>query len=188
MGPEQGNLNSSGLSLVILIGLPGSGKSTLARSFLTTHSTALLISTDGIRSQLFGDASIQGSWLKIWLEVRRQFQEAVRQAELGQSCLAIYDATNAVRKQRRQAIHLARKTGFLQIIGLWVNTPLAVCLERNQARSRQVPEAVILRMDRRLQGAPPTIAEGLDALRSVSMQGEPDPQLLQKVGDLSLHN
>jgi len=186
MRDERGDSVSNGSSLVILIGLPGSGKSTLARSLLTTDPNTLLISTDGIRSQLFGDESIQGSWLKIWLEVRRQFQEAVRQIEVGQASLAIYDATNAVRKQRRQAINLARKTGFSHITGLWINTPLSVCLERNQARSRQVPEAVILRMDRRLQGAPPAIAEGLDALRSVSLEGAPDPQLLQ-IENLCLH-
>ncbi|MGV0028918.1 AAA family ATPase [Phormidesmis priestleyi] len=176
---------SSGSSLVILIGLPGSGKSTVARSLLATDPHILLISTDEIRSQLFGNESIQGSWLKIWLEVRRQFQEAVRQIETGQASLAIYDATNAVRKQRRQAINLARKTGFSHITGLWIDTPFSVCLERNQARSRQVPEAVILRMDRRLQGAPPAIAEGLDTLRSVSLEGAPDPQLLQ-IGNLCL--
>ncbi|KAM3098937.1 AAA family ATPase [Phormidesmis sp. 146-12] len=170
---------SGGSSLVILIGLPGSGKSTFARSLLTTHPDSILISTDGIRSQLFGDESTQGSWLKIWLEVRRQFQEAVRQIEVGQASLAVYDATNAVRKQRRQAIHLARKMGFSHIVGLWINTPLSVCLARNQARSCQVPEATILRMDRRLQGAPPTIVEGLDELRSLSLDGAPDPQFLQ---------
>jgi predicted kinase len=150
--------------LFLLIGLPGSGKSTLARSLLTTHPNHLLISTDTIRVQLFGDEATQGSWLKIWLEVRRQFQDAVAQIALEQATLAIYDATNVVRKQRRQAIDLARKTGFTQIIGLWVDTPLSVCLKRNQRRSRVVPEEVILRMNRRLQGAPPALEDGLDGL------------------------
>jgi predicted kinase len=154
----------SGSSLILLVGLPGSGKSTWARSCLARHPEGRLISTDAIRGQLFGDESIQSSWLKIWLEVRRQFQEAVGQIALGQASFAIYDATNAVRKQRRQAIALARKTGFSQISGLWLNTPLWVCLEQNQRRDRQVPEAVILRMSRRLYGAPPSVEEGLDSL------------------------
>jgi predicted kinase len=122
------------------------------------------VSTDAIRAQLFGAESIQGSWLKIWLEVRQQFQDAVDRVVSKEIEFAIYDATNVVRKQRRQAIALARKMGFTQVTGLWVDTPLSVCLERNQRRDRQVPEAVILRMSRRLYGAPPSIEEGLDAV------------------------
>ena len=150
--------------LILLMGLPGSGKSTLAQALLNSHRDCLLISTDAVRSQLFGNEAIQGSWLKIWLEVRRQFQDAVLQIGLGRASLAIYDATNVVRKQRRQAIDLARKTGFSHITGLWVNTPLSVCLTRNWNRDRKVPEEVILRMNRRLTGAPPSTEEGLDHL------------------------
>lgn len=151
-------------SLIFLIGLPGSGKSTIARSILATHADAVIISTDAIRAQLFGDDAIQGTWFKVWLEVRQQFQCAVQQTSRGQAPFAIYDATNAVRKQRRAAIALARKTGFTHITGIWLNVPLALCLERNQQRSRVVPEAVILRMHRRLLGAPPALEEGLDRL------------------------
>jgi predicted kinase len=151
-------------SLIFLIGLPGSGKSTFARSLLITHPDALLISTDAIRAQLFGDDAIQGPWLKVWLEVRQQFQRAVEQTSSGQASFAIYDATNAVRKQRRAAIALARTTGFTHITGIWLNAPLALCLERNQQRSRVVPEEIILRMHRRLLGAPPSLAEGLNQL------------------------
>lgn len=154
-------------TLLLMIGLPGSGKSTLAQKICwqqNPETPCVLISTDAIRSQVFGDEATQGSWLKIWLEVRRQFQEAVSKIVQGQATLAIYDATNAVRKQRRQAIALARKVGFSEITGLWMNTPLPICLERNRSRDRQVPEAVILRMHRRLEGAPPSLSEGLDRL------------------------
>jgi predicted kinase len=142
---------------VLLIGLPGSGKSTFARSL-----NSRIISTDTIRAQLFGDAAIQGSWLKVWLEVRSQFHHAASAIVSGEIEFAIYDATNAVRKQRRAAIALARKAGFTHIIGVWINPPIEVCLERNRRRSRQVPEEVIDRMARRLYGAPPMREEGLD--------------------------
>lgn len=155
-------------SLYLLIGLPGSGKSTLARSLLTTDPTSIVISTDAIRAELFGDEANQGAWLKIWLEVRRQFQDAVTQIQQGQSSIAIYDATNAARKQRRAAIALARTCGFTRILGLWVNTPLVICIERNRNRSRRVPEDVILRMHRRLEGAPPSLLEDLDGLIHLS--------------------
>jgi predicted kinase len=159
--------NDQGLSvpcLLLLIGLPGSGKSTFARSLLTLDPHARLISTDNIRAQLFGDEATQGSWLKVWLEVRQQLQDAVDQIQQGQASIAIYDATNVVRKQRREAIALARKSGFDRIVGLWVNTPLFICLERNQRRDRQVPEEVICRMHRRLYSAAPCCTEDFDGL------------------------
>lgn len=75
---------------------------------------------------------------------------------------AIYDATNAQRQHRREAIALARATGFTYISGLWVDTPVWLCLARNRQRTRFVPEAVIFRMHRQLREATPTLNEGLD--------------------------
>ncbi|MBN8562904.1 MAG: AAA family ATPase [Leptolyngbya sp. UWPOB_LEPTO1] len=177
-----------------MIGLPGSGKSTLADSLLADESlpsellcsrewnfqdthTRRLISTDAIRAQLFGDEAIQGSWLKIWLEVRSQFQQAGSAIAADELEFAIYDATNAVRKQRRAAIALARKAGFTHITGIWVNPTIEICLERNRLRSRQVPEEVIHRMARRLYGAPPSVEEGLDCLIETESQTTPHPLL-----------
>ena len=77
---------------------------------------------------------------------------------------AIYDATNAQRRHRRKVIALARATGFTHITGLWLDTPVWLCLARNRRRVRQVPEDVIFRMHRQLRDAPPTLEEGLDRL------------------------
>ncbi len=151
-------------TLIILIGLPGSGKSTLARQLTAQGGQLRLISTDLIRAQLYGDEAIQGDWQAVWREVQHQFAETVRQCIEGKTQGAVYDATNAVRKQRRQVIAAGRSHHFTDIQGLWLDVPLAVCLERNRGRSRQVPEAVILRMHRRLTGAPPSLAEGLNSL------------------------
>ncbi|NES67243.1 MAG: AAA family ATPase, partial [Okeania sp. SIO2D1] len=93
--------------LIILIGLPASGKSTLARKIVTRYPQCQLISTDAIRAQLFGDEAIQGPWLQVWQQVQQKFYQAVRQTSL-----AIYDATNVQRRQRRQVIDLAKESGF----------------------------------------------------------------------------
>ncbi len=151
-------------SLLMLIGLPGSGKSTLARHLAAQGKGWVLVSTDAIRAQLFGDEAIQGPWLAVQSEVERSLRLAAQQAEAGLVEGAIYDATNAVRKHRRAAIALIRQCGFTTITGLWLDVPLEVCLQRNQARDRQVPPEVILRMHRRLMGAPPSLMEGLDRL------------------------
>ncbi|MBW4676831.1 MAG: AAA family ATPase [Desmonostoc geniculatum HA4340-LM1] len=145
--------------LLLLIGLPGSGKSTLAKQLLAECPQMQLISTDAIRGQLFGSEAIQGSWLLIWQEVERQFQRAISTGNT-----AIFDATNAQRRHRREAISLARDFGFSHITGIWVNMPVWLCLARNKRRSRQVPEEIILRMHRQLRDAPPSLEEGLDSL------------------------
>ena len=151
-------------SLILLIGLPGSGKSTLARQLLVADPKLKLISTDRIRERLFGEEIIQGEWLVVWREVQRQFQQAVIQISRGEICAAIYDATNTQRRHRREVVTYARTAGFKQILGLWVDTPVWLCLARNQRRDRQVPEAVILRMHRQLRDAPPSLSEGLEHL------------------------
>ncbi len=153
--------------LFFLIGLPGSGKSFLARKLVQVSPERSLISTDAIRAQLFGDEAIQGSWQLIQQEIQIQLRQALRQIQESDctEATAIYDATNTRRKNRREAIAQIRAIGFRQITGIWLDTPLPICLERNGQRDRQVPEAVILRMDRQLRGAPPSLSDGLDSLQ-----------------------
>ena len=145
--------------LILLIGLPGSGKSTLAKQLLTECPQMQLISTDAIRGQLFGSEAIQGPWLLIWRELEQQLQQAITADQE-----VIFDATNAQRKNRREVITLARDCGFSYIMGVWVKTPVWLCLSRNQRRIRQVPQDIILRMHRQLQDAPPSVEEGIDEL------------------------
>jgi predicted kinase len=145
--------------LLLLIGLPGSGKSTLAKQLLTECPQMQLISTDAIRGQLFGCQATQGPWPLIWREIETQFQQATT-AEIP----TIFDATNAQRRHRRDIIELARELGFTHITGLWVKTPVWLCLARNKKRERQVPEDVILRMHRQLRDAPPSLEDGLDEI------------------------
>lgn len=151
-------------SLILLIGLPGSGKTTLAQQLITQRPDYRLVSTDRIRAQLFGDEATQGPWLQVWREVQRQFQRSLTEMLQGQAFGVIYDATNAARKQRRRVVQLARGVGFSHISYVWLDTPLALCLERNQKRDRQVPEEIILQMQRQLLGAPPGLGEGCDRL------------------------
>lgn len=145
--------------LILLIGLPGSGKSTVAKQLMAQCPQMQLISTDAIRGQLFGSEAIQGSWLLIWREIERQLQEGISTGKT-----VIFDATNAQRRHRREVITLARDLGFTHITGVWVQTPVWLCLARNQKRDRIVPEDIILRMHRQLRDAPPSLEEGLDQI------------------------
>lgn len=152
------------IDLMLLIGIPGSGKSTWAAEFQRLQPETIVISTDRIREKLFGDAALQGSWFLVQQEMRQQLQQAVLQIQSGQAKLAIYDATNAKRRYRRDLIALVRSIGFTHITAVWLNPPLELCLLRNQTRSRQVPEFVIHRMYRQLWSNPPRLREGIDRL------------------------
>ncbi len=153
--------------LLLLIGLPGSGKSTLAKRLLLECPQRQLISSDAIRGQLFGDEAIQGAWMRVWREIQRQFQQAITTHST-----AIYDATNAQRRNRREVIYTARELGFTHITGMWLDTPIWLCLARNKKRLNPVPEEVIFRMHRQLRDAPPSLEEGLDELICFSLARE----------------
>lgn len=150
-----------------MIGLPGSGKSTWAARFVAQSPNCRLIGTDEVRAQLYGDAAIQGEWMAIWRTVLQQLQESYRAIAEGTASGVIYDATNVRRRHRREFIQAAQGLGYQPLIGVWMDTPLGVCLARNLARSRQVPPEIIEKMHRQLAAAPPTVAEGFDNLKQV---------------------
>jgi predicted kinase len=152
--------------------LPGSGKSTWAASWVAENPRWRIVSTDAIRAQLFGDETIQGPWLQVEYELNRQLEDAQRMIALSatksfaQHMLdgVICDATHCRRRYRQRMIQQLQNLGFEIIDALWFDTPLGLCLQRNQARLRQVPAAVIETMQRQLIGAPPSPNEGLRAL------------------------
>ncbi|MGB3293683.1 MAG: AAA family ATPase [Phormidesmis sp.] len=158
---------SQAAPLLVMIGLPGSGKSTWAARFVSHSPGYRMIATDDVRAQLYGDAAVQGEWMSIWRVVLQQLQASYRAIAQGQAAGVIYDATNVRRRHRREFIQAAQGLGFQPLTGIWVDTPLAVCLARNLRRSRQVPPEIIAKMSRQLTAAPPTVAEGLDRVNRV---------------------
>ncbi|MEH2131115.1 MAG: WYL domain-containing protein [Nostoc sp.] len=148
-----------------LIGIPGSGKTTFAVE-LAKLGNYRLVSTDAIRQQLYGDASIQGEWSQIEEKVISEIVDAIIQ---GNS--VIYDATNAKRLWR---IDLLKKlnlslTSPVLWMGWYLQTPIATCKAWNQQRTRQVPEIVIESMHKSLQDFPPVAAEGFASVKEIDV-------------------
>jgi predicted kinase len=54
-----------------------------------------LISSDAIRAQLFGADGVQASWLLVWHQVQKQWQQAVEQSDA-----ILYAISCGVRKLR----------------------------------------------------------------------------------------
>lgn len=159
--------------LLLLVGIPGSGKSTWAQEFVSAHPRYRIVSTDVIRAELYGGEAVQGDWRQIWDRVIAQWQQGIVAIRRGDLDGVIYDATNARRRQRRQAIAAARQMGFSSITLVWFDLPLSVALERNEMRSRQVPPEIIAAMDRHLRGAPPSTAEGVERVLALSPNSYP---------------
>ncbi len=153
-------VESTNTSVVMLIGVPGSGKSHLAEKIRSRHPHSTeIISPDLIRQALYGNTVIQGQWSDVWQEVQTAFASAARRQKT-----VIYDATNYQRAYRQDMINLAQRCGFRRVTGIWLNVPLWICLSRNEFRSRQVPEEIIIEMYRHLVFNPPTLDEGFAAL------------------------
>ncbi|MEO1432621.1 MAG: AAA family ATPase, partial [Cyanobacteria bacterium J06633_8] len=150
-----------------LIGIPGSGKSTFAK-LLSQQGNYQIISTDDIRTKLYGDASIQGDWKQIKIEAIQCIYESLR---AGKSI--IYDATNFKRALRLEFLQKVKQklgaTHSLPWIAWYLNTPLSTSIAWNQNRDRQVPESVIHRMYEILQNFPPITAEGFKLINTVDV-------------------
>ncbi len=146
----------------ILIGCPSSGKSTLTKYIINQDSNYQIISTDSIRKQLFGDENIQGDWQLIEAEIFKQIDSYIKAGKP-----IIYDATNAQRWWRISLLEKLAEYENVNWIGWYLKTPLNVCLQWNQKRSRQVPDDVITNLYQSLRNFPPLPAEGFLAVYDI---------------------
>ena len=126
---------------IMLVGLPAVGKDTWAREYIKEHPYTVIHSSDDIREELYGDASHQGSPIKVFELMRSR---TLRDLRAGKD--VIYNATNIKYKDRKsimsQVLKVTDATCYCKIFV----APVEVCKERNVARERVVPDFVYDRM------------------------------------------
>lgn len=162
-------------NFIMMIGLPGSGKST----FANTLSDAVIISSDEIRKELYGDEAVQDDPGKVFEIMRVRTLAALNE---GQN--VIYDATNLNRRRRVHILNqLPRDThkhAYLMCV------PVEVCLENNKRRERVVPDEVILQMMGRFQM--PLKTEGFDLVTLVFNTKMPEEEVYFSELDFMPHD
>jgi predicted kinase len=159
-----------------LIGIPASGKSTFAHQWVEYDPNCVIISTDVIRAELFGNESTQGEWYLIEQEVLKRVEAAVA---TGHS--VIYDATNYKRSHRIDILRKFASVGADTWMAWYLKTPLQECYSRNQQRQRQVEENIIESFEKTLKQFEPIEAEGFAKVTVVPIaNGRYDFSLVQK--------
>ncbi len=128
----------------LLAGIPGSGKSTWARRQVEKFG-GVHCSRDEIRFSLLKDGE---DYFAHEDEVIRLWTEKVHQAILSPDVKDVYiDATHLTEKARAKVIN-ALPTSNYDIITVFFNVPLEVCIARNEKRTGRayVPPQTIRNM------------------------------------------
>jgi predicted kinase len=158
---EQSALKSPKGYVVLTIGLPGSGKTTWYKRRGVTP-----LSSDLLRTLLFDDITEQRYQGLVFSTLR----SLLRARLIAKMPWNYVDATNLSPHERKQWIKMAKSFGY-EVQAVFFDVPLAVCMERNSKRDRQVTDEVMQKMAERLK--PPTFKEGFEKITVVRVKGQP---------------
>ncbi len=146
--------------LIITCGAPGSGKSTYYREGLKNGSIppqSIRINMDDIRAEVTGNQADQSKNNVVY-----RIAEAKLRASLSERIPVIYwDNTSSKARVRKPLIQLAKEAGY-NVLGVYWELPLDVCLSRNRNRQFVVPEEFITHMHENFKLNPPRKEEGFD--------------------------
>ena len=137
--------------LIVLCGLPGAGKSTYARQYVLDHPETKVLSSDGIRKELYGDESIQGNPADVFDLMKKRAAEY-----LNEGIDVIYDATGMMRMHRGEIVSFVPESIPKRCVIIWAS--LKECIERDSHRKRTVSREIIEMLAKTFE--PPCCEEG----------------------------
>lgn len=141
----------------MMIGIPGSGKSTIAEE-IALKEPAIIVSSDVVRGDLYGDESVQGDPAKVFRIVHENVKHYLRKG-----CNVIMDATNINSKKRAAFLREINKVcPDCEKVAVVVVADKDTCVSRDLLRERTVGYEVIERMIANFQ--PPHYYEGWNTI------------------------
>ncbi len=123
--------------LVMLVGIAGSGKSSYAQYLLQEHTVDIVVSSDALRAELYGDENDQTHNTEVFNEVHKRIRKALKE---GKS--VCYDATNLSSKRRMNFLKQISDLDIEKCCALMMAS-FDDCVMRQCSRERKVPEEVI---------------------------------------------
>ena len=143
---------------IMMVGLPASGKDYWIKEYLrATNEKYIVLSSDEIRKELYGDEEIQGEPKEVFDLLYKRLKSALLR---GQNI--IYNATNTRVKNRCTALELVKQYKDYIIYAEIMATTLVQCYQNNCNRERKVPEDVIINMY--MNWEPPHYFEGFNRI------------------------
>lgn len=134
------------LDIVLVCGLPGSGKSHFARQHFR-ESGHCRVNRKELRRLLYEMIHFGGEWSEAKYDASDEFlvkhvERKIIEHLLQNKQKVLVDSTNVSVESRKGYLGIARQ--MRRSIGvIFLQTPAALCLERNRARPDAVPERVI---------------------------------------------
>ena len=143
--------------LIVLIGLPGSGKSFVAKRIAKDNDDVVVVSSDAIREEFYGDANDQSHNDKVFRIVNKKLKEGLLAGKK-----VILDATNISKKRRKALLRDLKNPKSMAIV---MAVPEYICKKRDEERDRHVGPDVINKMIK--NWCPPHFSEGFDFISIV---------------------
>ena len=140
--------------LFIMVGFPRSGKST----WIKENSNYLVVEPDWIRREILGHQFHKPAEPIIWL-----IADSFIRIALSQGQNVVLDGTNLLPFIREKYITLAKGMNA-SVIAIWVDTPMEVCVERNNrsVEGQKLPHNILVSKEEGF--VPPSKDEGFDSI------------------------
>lgn len=145
----------------LIMGLSGSGKTTYAKNIVNLRG-GVLLSSDSLRNEYYGDESVQDNPSFIFEQMRIRTLYALKDDKD-----VVYDATNLSAKRRKNLLKQLPKN--IVKVCHCILTPLETCIENDKKRERHVSEHIIMKQLTQFQV--PWYDEGWDDIITVKLFG-----------------
>ena len=145
--------------LVTLIGISGSGKSTFAKQLKDAGEIDLIISSDALRAELFGDENDQNHNNELFNELHNRIRKALKEGKR-----VCYDATNLSSKRRMNFLNTISDLDIVKECVMLIAS-FDLCAFSQLNRERQVPVDVIKKQIKQFKC--PYWYEGWDDIRII---------------------